>query len=147
MRGDGLFYDAAGASASQVFTVAVRLRRAARGRIPRFTQTTASSAFKHGPFAGRSIGDVASGLRAGTVSPSDLPIKVIRRGCDTLPLNTWSTLALRRGGGDPSDWAVRDVTGNAAREQLLTERLARNGLDGGTDVLRITGAGGSASSL
>lgn len=118
----------------------------AANEAPRFTQRTASGAFAHGPFAGRSIGGVASGLRAGSISPSDLPIEVIRRGGETLTLNTRSTLALKRGGVDPADWVVRDVTGNAARERLLTERLARNGLDDGTDVLRVTGAGKDASS-
>ena len=56
-------------------------------------------------------------------------------------------LALRRAGVPVSDWVMNDVTGNAAMERLLSERLARNELDAGTDVLRITGAGPSASSL
>lgn len=56
-------------------------------------------------------------------------------------------LALRRGGIDPSDWSLNDVTGLPGMERLLTERLLRNQLTRGTDVLRITGAGPNASNL
>ena len=56
-------------------------------------------------------------------------------------------LALRRAGIPVQDWVMKDVTGNPAMDQLLTQRLAYNGLSGGTDVLRITGAGSNASSL
>jgi RHS repeat-associated protein len=116
-------------------------------RPPLFSQTTASPTFKNGPFAGQSIGDVTGGLRAGKMTPDQLPIDVIARNGETISLNTRSTLALRRAGVDPSDWVLNDVTGVPSMEQLLTERLARNGLSGGTDVLRITGAGPSASNL
>lgn len=114
---------------------------------PKFSQATASEKFVHGPLAGRTIGDVASGLRSGAIGPGDLPVEVIRRGGETLALNTRSALALRRGGVDPSDWAIRDVTGNASRERLLTRRLARNDMGGGSEVIRITGAGRNASSV
>jgi hypothetical protein len=116
-------------------------------RPPLFSQTTASPTFKNGPFAGQSIGDVAGGLRAGKITPDQLPIDVMSRNGEMISLNTRSTLALRRAGIDPSDWVLNDVTGVPSMEQLLTERLARNGLSGGTDVLRITGAGPNASSL
>lgn len=44
-----------------------------------------------------------------------------------------------RGGIDPADWVLNDVTGDAFLENVLTQRLAANGLtDAGTDVLRIT---------
>jgi hypothetical protein len=112
-----------------------------------FSQTTASSAFRNGPFAGESIGDVATGLRAGKISPGDLPVDVIARNGETIGLNTRSMLALRRAGVSPADWVLNDVTGNPAMERLLAERLAANGLDSGTDVLRITGAGPNASNL
>ena len=118
------------------------------GALPRFTQTTASSAFRHGPFAGRSVGDVAAGLRSGAIKRSELPVDVIVRGENALALNTRSLLALRRGGIDPGDFTFRNVTGNPTFERILTERLTRNGLtDAGTDALRITGAGPGASSL
>lgn len=107
----------------------------------RFSQTTASSTFRNGPLAGRSIGEVASGLRSGAIKPGGLPVDVINRGGNLLSLNTRSTLALMRGGVDPADWVLNDVTGDAFLENVLTQRLASNGLtDAGTDVLRITGA-------
>jgi hypothetical protein len=120
----------------------------AGAELPQFTQTTASSVFRNGPFAGRSIGDIAGGLRAGDISPSELPVDVISRGDNRLGLNTRSMLALRRAGISPSDWTMVDRTGQGAFEELLTQRLARNGLtDAGTDMLRITGAGPWASFL
>lgn len=116
--------------------------------LPRFTQTTASGVFRNGPLAGRSIGDVAGDLRAGSISPADLPVDVISRDGNLLGLNTRSMLALRRAGISPSDWTMVDRTGQDAFEQLLEERLARNGLtNAGTDALRITGAGQWASWL
>lgn len=125
-------------------------RAAERGEslLPRFTQTTASPTFRHGPFAGQSIGDVATGLRAGQISSSQLPVDVITRDGNPLGLNTRSMLALRRANISPADWSMVDRTGQPAYEQLLDERLARNGLtNAGTDVLRITGAGPGASWL
>jgi len=70
----------------------------------------------------------------------------VRNG-ETLALNTRSSLALWRGGIDPADWVLNDVTGNPLMEQILTERLLRNQIDGGVDVLRITGAGSNASNI
>lgn len=112
------------------------------GILPRFTQTAASPYFRHGPFAGQSISDVAADLGAGNISPSALPVDVISRGDNVLGLNTRSMLALRRAGISPSDWTMVGRTGQDAFEQLVDERLARNGLtNAGTEVLRITGAG------
>lgn len=39
------------------------------------------------------------------------------------------------------------MTGLSSAERLLTERLVRNQISGGTELLRITGAGPNASSL
>lgn len=109
---------------------------------PRFTQTTASQAFKNGPFAGRSIEDVASGIRSGAISPSQLPVDIIVRNGQTLALNTRSLVTLRRAGLQPNQITFRNVTGNPTFENILTQRLSNNGLsNAGTDVLRITGAG------
>jgi hypothetical protein len=64
---------------------ASRSRTPARGprlaakEVPKFMQSTAASTFRHGPFAGRSIGEVAEGLRSGAISPRDLSVEVIRR--------------------------------------------------------------------
>jgi hypothetical protein len=115
---------------------------------PRFTQTTASPKFNNGPFAGQTMGEVAAGIRNGTISPSQLPIDIIVRNGQRLALNTRSALTLRRAGVPTSRWVTRDVTGNPMFERILNERLARNALeDAGTDVIRITGVGGSGSSL
>ncbi len=120
---------------------------AAESAAPLFGQTTASAAFRNGPFAGRTIGEVAAALRAGEATAADLPVDVIVRNGETIGLNTRSMLALRRAGIPVKDWVLNDVTGNPAMERLLTERLARNGLNGGTGLLRITGSGRNASSL
>ncbi len=116
--------------------------------VPLFSQSTASQTFgKGGPFAGRTIGDVANGLRSGAIKPSELPIEVIRRNGEVLAINTRSTLALRRGGIDVSQWKIIDLTGDAAAEEAMTRRLADNGMDGGSDVIRVTGFGRHASSI
>jgi RHS repeat-associated protein len=114
----------------------------------RFTQTTASATFRNGPFAGRTLGDVADALRSGAIKPSELSVDLISRGENSLIMNTRSSLALLRGGVNSADWVTNDVTGDPFFEQVLDQRLASNGLtDQGTDVLRITGAGQSASWL
>jgi len=114
---------------------------------PLFSQTTASSTFRHGDFAGETVGDVAAAVRGGKIGAADLPVDVVVRNGETLALNTRSSLALWRGGIDPADWVLNDVTGNPLMEQILTERLLRNQIDGGVDVLRITGAGSNASNI
>src|SRR5262249_16099602 len=128
-----------------------KVARAAEGAeaaLPRFTQTTASATFRHGPFAGQSIGDVAGSLRTGDITPKDLPVDVIERGGNLLGLNTRSMLALRRAGISPGDWAMGNRAGTDAFEHLLYERVARNRVtNAGTDVLRMTGAGPGASWL
>lgn len=90
---------------------------------------------------------MANAIRAGKINPAELPVDVIVRNGETIGLNTRSMLALRRAGIDPSDWLMNDVTGVPGMERLLTERLLRNDLTGGIDVLRITGAGRNASNL
>jgi hypothetical protein len=120
--------------------------RAGRSAEVRFTQTTASIAFKNGPFAGRTIGEIASALRAGSIKASELPVDIVVRGGQTLAVNTRSALALTRAGVPTSEWTLVNRTGDAFFENLVTERLARNGLtDLGSDVIRVTGAGPSAS--
>ncbi|MDZ4115910.1 MAG: RHS repeat-associated core domain-containing protein, partial [Xanthomonadaceae bacterium] len=142
---------AVGTGAALALTAVVGGRFAATESAPtgatRFTQTTASPFLRNGPFAGSSIGDVAAGLRSGVIKPSDLPVDVIVRNGETLALNSRSLLALRRAGIDQSEIVFRNVTGNPTFERILTERLARNGLDGGTDVIRVTGLGSNASNL
>jgi hypothetical protein len=55
------------------------------------------SAFRNGPLAGRTIGDVAAALRAGDATAADFPVDVIVRNGETIGLNTRSML-LRRAG-------------------------------------------------
>jgi len=113
----------------------------------RFSQTTASPWFSgEGNFAGFTISDVASQLRAGTLSPSDLPIQTINVGGDTLIINTRSSLALSEAGIPQSQWSLVDMTGDAVTEAAIAARLAKNGLtNSGTPTLRITGSGQSTS--
>jgi RHS repeat-associated protein len=111
-------------------------------KFPAFSQTTASAVFRGGAFRGRTIGQVAEGLRSGAISPSQLPIDVVNRAGQFISLNNRSVLALRRAGVDLESWVVNDLTGNAAAEAKLTARLLANGLsDLGSDVIRITGSG------
>lgn len=113
-----------------------------------FSQTTASSTFRNSPMTGRTIGDVSSALRSGAIKRGVLPVDVISRGGNSLIMNTRSSLALMRRDVSRADWAINDVTGDASMENVLTGRLASNGLtDVGTDMLRITGAGQWASWL
>lgn len=61
-------------------------------------------------------------------------------------MNTRSSLALLRAGLGRVDWVTNDVTEDPFLEQVLTSRLANNGLtNAGTEVLRITGSGRWAS--
>jgi len=127
---------------------AVRRSAQVLAKFPAFSQTTASAVFRGGAMRGRTIGQVAEGLRSGAIGPSQLPVDVVGRGGQFLALNNRSVLALRRAGVDLENWVVNDLTGNAAAEAKLTARLLSNGLsNSGTDVIRITGAGKWASSL
>ncbi len=113
---------------------------------PAFTQTTASSTFSSGTFQEASISDIARALRAGTVSPGDLPINVLDRGEGLLGFDTRSMLALRQANIPLSDWSLIDQTGSEPFESILTQRLAANGLtNAGTDTLRISGPGPGSS--
>jgi RHS repeat-associated protein len=91
----------------------------------RFAQRGVSSTFRHGEFAGRTINDVASGLRSGAISPDQLPIQTITRKGVTYTLNNRSLMALRQAGFEPT--VVKDVTGNAYFEAQLTQRLSELG--------------------
>ncbi len=71
---------------------------------------------------------------------------MIFRNGETIRLNTRSPLALRRAGVPLAQLTTRHVMGNDLLEELLTERLEKNELRGGSPVLRITGAAADASS-
>ena len=122
-------------------------RVVARGGPLRFTQTTASPMFSAGGrFAGKSISEVAGGLRSGALRPSDVPVEIIVRNGNRLIVNTRSSLALRQAGIPEAEWNLINRTGVPEVEANIFERLARNKLgDEGSEVLRITGAGANAS--
>ena len=96
---------------------------AARGI--RFGQQGVSATFRHGEFAGRTIEEVAAGLRSGAISPNQLPIQTITRNGIEYTLNNRSLMALREAGLDPT--VVQNVTGKAFFEQQLTQRLIEMG--------------------
>jgi hypothetical protein len=115
----------------------------------RFSQTTASSSFSaEGSFAGRTIGQVANGLRNGQISSNQVPVGFVSRDGIMLIENTRSSLALRRANIPASEWSFINKTGNPLVEGNITNRLFRNNLTNqGTETLRITGAGKGVSSL
>src|SRR5437899_3366626 len=62
-----------------------------------FAQRTFSQAFSsEGAFAGRTVEDVAAGLRSGQMGAADVPIQYIVRDGNTLMLNTRSAQALEQ---------------------------------------------------
>lgn len=109
----------------------------------RFAQKTYSERFSEGgAFSGRTIDDVASDLRDGTLSPDDVQIDVIVRDGNTLILNTRSTQALERAGIPRSQWNVINRSGDPDFEARLDGQLRRNGLDSeGTGTTRSSGGG------
>jgi RHS repeat-associated protein len=116
------------------------------GRL-RFSQTTAGAAFSaEGTFAGETIGSLAAKLQTGATSPADVPVRFVSIGGNNLIVNTRSSLALTRARIPQSSWTLIDATATDAAH--IEARLLRNGLTAeGTDVLRITGVGSTASSL
>ena len=108
----------------------------------KFGQANVKSTFAHGPFAGRSIGDVASGLRSGKISPNDLPVEFVVRNGERVALNNRSLTALRRAGIQPTNLINR--TGSARHEKLLNQHLG----DGSpSDFIRIRGGPSGTSNI
>lgn len=119
------------------------------GEIPRidvenanFAQKTASRTFsEEGWFSGRTIDDVAKDLRAGRLTPDDVPIDAINRDGHSLILNTRSSLALQEAGIPRSEWHVVNRTGQPDYERRLTDQLTRNKLDAtGVSSVRNSGS-------
>ncbi len=108
----------------------------------KFGQGSVKNTFAHGPFKGRTIGDVADGLRSGKISPDSLPVEFIVRNGERVALNNRSMTALRRAGMEPTKLINR--TGSKTHERLLDSHL-RGGQP--SDVIRIRGAGLGASSI
>lgn len=113
----------------------------------RFAQITASEAFSaEGVFTGETIGSLAAKIRAGTISPADVPVHYVTIGDNHLIANSRSALALMRAGIPQTGWTLVDAT--ATEAAAIEARLLKNGLTAeGTAAIRITGAGQTTSSL
>ncbi|NJK31963.1 MAG: RHS repeat-associated core domain-containing protein [Deltaproteobacteria bacterium] len=107
-----------------------------------FGQANVGKKFANGPFAGRTIGEVADGLRNGTISPDQLPLDVIIHSGQTITLNNRSLTALRRAGVEPT--IIRDRTGIPEFEQQLIDQLRGSKP---SDVIRIRAGQPDRSSL
>jgi len=105
----------------------------------RFGQKGISPTFRNGEFAGRTIDDVAAGLRSGAIKPSQLPIQTVTRDGVQYTINNRSLMALRKAGLDPTD--ITDVTGNKFFEGQLTQRLKEIGEMADDFIPRIRGGG------
>jgi len=91
----------------------------------RFVQKTISETFNYGEFAGKSVHDVAAGLRSSSIHPDQLPINVITRDGVTYTMNNKSSMALREAGISPT--ITRDVTGHPVFEKELSNQLRKWG--------------------
>jgi hypothetical protein len=67
------------------------------------------------------LDSVARGLVSGAIKTNQLPIQTVTRNGVTYTLNNRSLMALREAGKAPT--AIKDMTGNATAEKLLTQRL------------------------
>jgi hypothetical protein len=67
-----------------------------------FAQRGISSRFAGGVFAGRTIDEVAAGLRDGTIHPDQLPLTVVKRDGVIYTINNRSLMALRLAGVKPT---------------------------------------------
>ncbi len=82
-----------------------------------------------GPLERQSLASVVNKLYDGVMTPADLPVDIIRRGDNTLILNTRTSQTLEQAGIPRSQWTIIDRTGQASFEKRLTDQLRKNGLD------------------
>lgn len=83
-----------------------------------FGQASVKSTFAHGPHTGRTVEEVAQGLRAGTISADTLPIDYVVRNGQAIALNNRSQLALTPGGMQPT--VTRNLRGTQQRRHSST---------------------------
>lgn len=84
--------------------------------------------------------DVASDLRSGILSPSQVPVNYVQRGGINLIDNTRSSIALQEAGVPMSQWNLVNKTGSLRVETAITDKLVRNGLTNtGTNTVRMNG--------
>lgn len=122
--GAGVFFDAGAAKL---------VLKGARSGL-RFGQPSVKAFFAHGEHAGRSIGQVARGLRTGSISPNSLPIAFVVKNGERVTLNNRSLLAFRRAGIEPT--VTRNLTGNSKAEALLRSHLGKGSP---SDTIRVRG--------
>lgn len=89
-----------------------------------FGQKSVGAVFSHGPFKGRSIAEIAEGLRAGNIHPDQLPIDIVIRDGKMVAFNNRSLLALKRAGTEPT--IIRNRTGVEFYELELDKHLREN---------------------
>lgn len=106
-----------------------------------FSQTSASATFSgEGSFAGRSVAGLAADLRSGAISPSQVPVGFVQREGTNLIMNNRSAVALTEAGVSPNQWTLVNQTGQRSFENVLTQRLLKNGLTNqGTNSIRFNG--------
>ncbi|WP_375397093.1 hypothetical protein [uncultured Sphingomonas sp.] len=110
-----------------------RIGRVGAGRTVLGEANFAQKSFKatfseEGAFAGRRVSDVAGDIRAGRISPSDVPLDYIVREGKPIILNTRSAQALEQAGVPRGQWNGINRTGNAEFELRLDGQLNRNRL-------------------
>ena len=100
----------------------------------------AESPFK---YAGMSIDEVAQGLRAGTISPNEIPVRyIIDRGV-RIAVDNRSLLALRRAGLEPT--VTVNVTHNTAVRTQTLQRIVEQLGGNPSMTIRVSGMGKGAS--
>ncbi len=107
----------------------------------RFTQTGVSPEFNpKGSFAGKSLDEVISSLKSGSMSPSDLPINYMEGNGGRLVDNNRSAYVLQQAGIPESKWNWQ--TNNVNNPEVISrieQKLFKNGLtNAGTDSVRVT---------
>jgi uncharacterized Zn-binding protein involved in type VI secretion len=94
-----------------------------------FAQKTFKATFsEEGRFGGRRVSDVAADIRAGRISPSEVPLDYIVRDGKPIILNTRSAQALEQAGVPRGQWNGINRTGSPFHEELLNGQLTRNKL-------------------
>jgi RHS repeat-associated protein len=113
-------------------TVTAFSRSPARG-VPEsanYVQKTFSPSFsQEGRFAGKTVDSLAAEIRAGKISPKEVPIEIaVTENGNTLILNTRSAQALTKAGIPRSQWNAMVINDDVDAMNRLAGQLARNKL-------------------
>jgi RHS repeat-associated protein len=106
-----------------------------------FTSAERGSVFK---YAGKSIDEVASGLRGGSISPNEIPIEFVRINGETIAYNNRSLTALTRAGMKPTN--MINVSHDVKKVEAVLARINEMG-GKGSETIRIRGAGNNSSAI